>query len=250
MKLATLGDGPEIFHTLQGEGPCAGIPAVFVRASRCNLHCVWCDTCHTWNFVGTPWPHEKDGTPGYSKHDPLTATWVGEPKTVADIVLAYHCPHLVITGGEPLLQQDDFRVLVQLLRDQQPSTFVEVETNGTVTPKPDFDAVIDAYNVSPKLSNAGMPASLRLRWESLAWFAQSNKAVFKFVVQSAQDLDEIRMLQSKLELPARRIMLMPEGRTPSELEASAVNVATWCRDAGFRYGDRLHVRLWGDQRGV
>jgi organic radical activating enzyme len=66
MKLARLGEGPEIFHTLQGEGVSVGLPAVFIRASRCNLHCVWCDTDHTWNFTGTPWPHEKNAVPGYT----------------------------------------------------------------------------------------------------------------------------------------------------------------------------------------
>ncbi len=68
MKLARFGDGAEIFHTLQGEGVSVGAPAVFVRFSLCNLHCVWCDTDHTWNFEGTPWKHEKDAEPGYVKH--------------------------------------------------------------------------------------------------------------------------------------------------------------------------------------
>ena len=68
MKLARMGDGAEIFFTLQGEGVNVGCPAVFVRLSLCNLHCVWCDTDHTWNFVGTPWAHEKDSQPGYQKH--------------------------------------------------------------------------------------------------------------------------------------------------------------------------------------
>ena len=67
MKLARLGDGAEIFHTLQGEGVSMGVPAVFVRLSLCNLHCVWCDTDHTWNFEGTRWVHEKDGVGGYVK---------------------------------------------------------------------------------------------------------------------------------------------------------------------------------------
>ena len=83
MKLAKLGEGPEIFHTLQGEGPSVGVPAVFIRASRCNLHCVWCDTDHTWNFEGTPWPHEKDALPGYAKYRKSDVTIEIEPAEAA-----------------------------------------------------------------------------------------------------------------------------------------------------------------------
>lgn len=250
MKLAKLGDGPEIFHTLQGEGPGAGMPAVFVRASRCNLHCVWCDTCHTWNFKGTPWRHEKDGISGYAKHHKEEVTWEGTPAEVAGLVLLHDCPHLVLTGGEPLLQQNEFLEMLVQLRMKQPDGFVEVETNGTVQPEAAFDALVGAYNVSPKLANAEIQEELRLRPGPLAWFAANPKAVFKFVVQSECDLDEIVALQNRLGLPARRVILMPEGRTPEDLQASCPQVAEWCRLNGFRYGDRLHVRLWGDRRGV
>ncbi|MBU6171179.1 MAG: 7-carboxy-7-deazaguanine synthase QueE [Verrucomicrobia bacterium] len=250
MKLARLGDGPEIFHTLQGEGPSAGLPAVFIRASRCNLHCVWCDTDHTWNFEGTPWPHEKDATPGYGKHRKSETTIELTPAAAADLILSYHCSRVVITGGEPLLQENDFLEMITHIRAQQPDCVFEVETNGTRTPSPAFAQAVDQFNVSPKLSNSGVKAPLRLVPDTLRFFASSPKAWFKFVIASMADLDEVLALQNGFSILAARILLMPEGRNSAELDTTAANIAELCRSHGFRFCDRLHIRLWGDKRGV
>ena len=250
MKLARLGDGPEIFHTLQGEGPSAGLPAMFIRASRCNLHCVWCDTDHTWNFEGTPWPHEKDATPGYAKHRKSETPIELTPPAAADFILSYHCPRVVITGGEPLLQENDFLEMITHIRAQQPDCVFEVETNGTRTPSPAFAQAVDQFNVSPKLSNSGVKTSLRLVPDTLSFFASSPKAWFKFVIAAKADLDEVLALQNEFSIPASRILFMPEGRTAAELDTSAADIAELCRTDGFRFCDRLHIRLWGDKRGV
>jgi organic radical activating enzyme len=250
MKLARLGEGPEIFHTLQGEGPSAGLPAVFIRASRCNLHCVWCDTDHTWNFEGTPWPHEKDATPGYAKHRKSEATIELTPAAAADLILSYHCPRVVITGGEPLLQENDFLEMITHIRAHQSDCVFEVETNGTRTPSPAFAEAVDQFNVSPKLSNSGVKKSLRLVPDTLRFFASSPKSWFKFVIACMADLDEVLALQNEFSIPASRILLMPEGRTAAELDTTAADIAELCRTHGFRFCDRLHIRLWGDKRGV
>ena len=250
MKLAKLGAGPEIFHTIQGEGISAGAPAVFIRASRCNLHCIWCDTDHTWNFEGTPWPHEKDSLPGYVKHRKSDVTIETTAEEAARSILAFACPRVVITGGEPLLQEEAFLEMIHLIREELPACVFEVETNATRIPSPEFAVAVNQFNVSPKLANAGMPETLRLNAAALDFFASSPKAWFKFVVASPADLVEIQTLRARFSIPGERILLMPEGRHATDLDRTAPQLAELCRDLGFRFCDRLHIRLWGDRRGV
>lgn len=250
MKLARLGEGPEIFHTLQGEGVSVGMPAVFIRASRCNLHCVWCDTDHTWNFTGTPWPHEKDVISGYSKHSKDAVTFEIDPRDAAKEILTYECPRTVITGGEPLLQEAAFLEMIEHIREQQPSHQFEVETNGTRIPSPAFYAAVHQFNVSPKLTNSAMPGMLRINPAALKFFASCSKAWFKFVVAAPSDLLEIEQLCGTHAIPRQRVLLMPEGRTPADLDRHSAWLADVCRDGGYRMSDRLHIRIWGDKRGV
>jgi 7-carboxy-7-deazaguanine synthase len=250
MKLARLGDGPEIFHTLQGEGVSAGLPAVFVRSSRCNLHCHWCDTDHTWNFEGTPWSHEKDAIPGYAKHRKQDVTYEISPDAIAERVAGYPCRRVVLTGGEPLIQQEGWISLIRALRCIDPAYVFEVETNGTLAPDAEFAAAVDQFNVSPKLANSDMDVALRLKPEALKAMVSTGKAWFKFVLTEPGDLEEIESIAALIEIPKNRILLMPEGRTIGELDAASAWLADLCRDNGYRFSDRLHVRLWGDKRGV
>ena len=250
MKLAKLGEGPEIFHTIQGEGPSAGSPAVFIRASRCNLHCVWCDTDHTWNFEGTPWQHEKDAIPGYAKFRKSDVTIEIDPADAARLILAYKCPRVVITGGEPLLQEAGFLELIRHVRAEMPDCVFEVETNCTRIPSPDFADAIDQFNVSPKLANSGMGEALRLHPAALRFFAETPEGVVQIRRRGTRRPCRNPDAPAHHAIPGARILLMPEGRTSAELDRSAAWLAESCRDLGFRFCDRLHIRLWGDKRGV
>lgn len=254
MKLAKLGDGPEIFHTIQGEGASVGCPAVFIRASLCNLHCIWCDTDHTWNFIGTPWPHQKDADPGYQKFDKSKVIIDTPPAEAARMVLEQlipeRCSRVVITGGEPLLQQDDFVTMIDLIRNQMPEVVFEVETNGTQIPSAAMAQRIDQFNISPKLANSGMAEEVRLQPQALEALAALDNSWFKFVVAAEQDLQEIQTLRERYKIPPSRVILMPEGRTTETLNERARWLAERCKHEGLRFGDRLHVRLWGDRRGV
>lgn len=219
MNIARLKSEPEIFYSLQGEGPRTGTPAVFLRLSGCNLHCSWCDTRYSW----------------------LTGCELSVAE-VAARVLSYDCTSLVITGGEPLLQAADIENLLALLPADM---HVEVETNGTLPPTPVLAERVNQWNVSPKLAHSGNSAELAICPSALAAFVATGQAWFKFVVSSEEDWPAI----AALNLPQQRIILMPCAATRADLTAARPAVAELCLRHRVRLGDRLHVVLWDDEKG-
>jgi 7-carboxy-7-deazaguanine synthase len=250
IKLARLDNEPEIFHSIQGEGVSMGVPSVFVRASLCNLHCRWCDTDYTWNWENTPWKHDKDVDPSYQKFSKEQYLIEITTDQVAEKIASFPCTHVIITGGEPLLQDEAWQSVISELLKKDASYQFEVETNGTMIPSSGLDQHISQYNVSPKLDNSGNEASLRIKEDALAFFSGTPKAWFKFVISDEGDLSEVEKLIAEHSLPIGRILLMPEGRDMATLEKRRLWLAEMCRDRGFRYSDRLHVQLWGSKRGV
>jgi len=247
LTLATTTPGePEIFASLQGEGPSAGRPSTFVRLSRCNLACRWCDTAYTWRFEGDNRPHVDDLA--FERGANQIAL---DEADVAARIAALSPDRLVITGGEPLLQGAALaRMVAMLPRIAVRPMHIEVETNGTVAPHPALDALVHQYNVSPKLAHSGNPADLALIPERLAAWTADPRAFFKFVIAAPADLDEVLALQAQYGIPAERVFLMPEGRTSDEVRARSVWLAELCASHAFRLSDRLHIHLWGDTRGT
>jgi len=250
LKLAKLKGKPEIFHTLQGEGASVGMPAIFVRSSLCNLHCHWCDTDYTWNWKGTPWKHENDSLVGYEKFEKDQCIVELDVDSVAAEILLYNCSRLIITGGEPLLQQQAWLELIKLLKKANPAFIFEVETNGSIVPEVSFAKHIDQFNISPKLANSGNSAKLRQNKDAMAAFRAHKNSWFKFVLVEETDLVEIKTLMQNYSIPEDRVILMAEGRTRSALNKRRLWVAEACKTLGCRFGDRLHVRIWGAKRGI
>lgn len=245
LALATITPGkPEIFAALQGEGASIGRPSVFLRLSRCNLACSWCDTAYTWRFEGDNRPHKDDIA--FDRRDNQV---VWDEALVAQTIHGFGQRRLVITGGEPLLQAP---ALVRLLDNLATlgDYHVEVETNGSVVPSEALAARVHQYNVSPKLAHSGNPRELAIRPEALRFFAQYPKAFFKFVVAQPEDVEEVAALAQEHELPSDRIFLMPEGRDPATLRARMGWIADQCLLRGYMMTDRLHIHLSGDTRGT
>ncbi len=248
--MARLDGRPEVFFSIQGEGKSLGVPSIFVRTSRCNLHCIWCDTDYTWNWVGTPFAHVHDVLPDYRKFDKKDWIATCSVELVAEQVAAFPCHNVILTGGEPLLQQPGLVGLMNVLRRRSADYRFETETNGTRLPGAELDAAIDQYNVSPKLENSANPRRLRERPAVLRFFAQSPKANFKFVVAAPGDLTEVLELVDHYSIAPEKVWLMPEGMSPAALAERRLWLVEICKQYNFRYSDRLHVQIWGSKKGV
>jgi len=234
-RLIISGDG--VFYSLQGEGVTMGLPAVFLRLHLCNLKCVWCDTWYTWNEKTSEFWSEKE-------------EWTIE-ETVKRIKEAWQCQNkqikkrLVVTGGEPLLNQDKLTTLFKKLPDWE----IEIETNGTITPIPELIKRCQ-FNCSPKTSNSLNSRNIRIKQGAINTLKSAN-TFFKFVVVSPNDVKEAeRDYVKPFMLDPNRVIIMPQGATSEEVRINALKVVDIVKSRGYRILLRLHLDLWGAKRGA
>lgn len=227
----------EVFGpTVQGEGPTLGRRAAFVRTARCNLSCRWCDTPFTWDWRGLL------GTP----YDPSVEVKQRTVEDVADQVLAMRVPLVVLTGGEPMLQQAGLTVLAdQLVREGME---VEVETNGTRPAHPDLADLV-RFNVSPKLAHSGDPQEWRIKPDVLNALAALPGTALKFVVRQPDDLAEVAAVVALAGADPTQVWVMAEGIDPDVIGARTAELADAVVAAGWNLTTRLHVLTWGNERG-
>jgi len=222
----------EIFYSLQGEGFLAGVPSVFIRVAGCPLRCRWCDTKYAL---------EAEAGTEYGIDEILRA--VGQ----------WNCSHLVITGGEPMVNDD----LPQLARELKAAgKYITIETAG-IAYIPDMPCAL--MSISPKLSNsrpedaklATLHEDSRLDIAVLSELIANYDYQLKFVVESVNDLPEIQDTLDRIEdVDLDKVMLMPQATNTDELLAKSPVVAEMCKMVGFAFSQRLQILLWDNQRGV
>ncbi len=223
----------EIFRSFQGEGLHAGTASLFLRTTGCNLRCWFCDTPYTsWEPEGRQ------------------RVWTD----VLDELLADDCEHVVITGGEPLLQPN----IVPLTQELQAAgRIVTIETAGTVY-RP---VAADLMSISPKLGNTEPSVERSARWAERHAARRINRPVLhqflaeypsqlKFVIDQPADFDELdAFLDAPPPLPRDAVWVMPQARTAAEIDAKAVWLEPAAAAHGFRYSSRLHIEMFGNVRG-
>ena len=149
--------------------------------------------------------------------------------------------HLVITGGEPLLQQLS---IIELLKKLGQKWYVEIETNGTIIPKPELINLVDQFNFSPKLTNSG--ADLKeIYKKTIPELNKIKQSWFKFVIDEPNDLKEI---DDKID--KKKIILMPQATTKEEILKKGQWINKYCIDKGYLFSTRDHILKYGKMRGV
>ena len=224
----------EIFGpTVSGEGVTLGQRCGFLRLMGCNLHCSWCDTPYTWD--GGRFDLVEQGT---------RRTWA----EIVEQLIAMDVDFVIISGGEPLLhqKQEAWELILRALDGA--GIRVEIETNGTRIPNKVTRDLVTRFTVSPKLAHAGDPESERIVPEAIGAH-RLLCSEFKFVCRNADDVAEVQRWVKILTLDPQLVWIMPEGVDSRTLCDHLAVITDPAVAAGFNVTTRLHIHVWGDQRG-
>jgi len=214
----------EIFHSLQGETSLVGVPFSFIRLTGCDLRCSYCDTQYA--FSG------------------------GTRMSVDEIVQTlepFHTSHVLITGGEPILQKNTPELCAELVKK---GYLVSIETHGEISIEP----IKDLARVIMDIKTPGSGMCREGFKENLKWLKPHDE--IKFVITSAEDYSWARDLINSGCLPTREILLC--AATPGAGNSGFPGVQPqWLAERiledrlPVRFQVQLHKVIWGpDKTGV
>lgn len=227
----------EVFRSIQGEGRFMGWPMTFVRLTRCNIDCTWCDTPQ--RFTGDK------------------MEWVDLVGKVLDLGVERVC----FTGGEPLLQLRRPEVKEALAVFAQ-SHKLHLETNGTLPPDPALLSLFECVSVSPKPPSAQSSRAWRSQLEKRPvfipamfrqWVELANRApnvVFKIVLATEYDWQWFEALAP--DLGSAEVIIQPQTYDPAWASKMAARIDSHLGRPlapGMRFMPRYHDTLWGDAPG-
>ena len=208
----------ELFFSIQGESSFAGLPCVFIRLAGCNLRCSYCDAKYTYE--------EK-----------------GFRKTITEILTyvdAFTDLPVEITGGEPLLQENVYPLMEELLSAGRK---VLLETNGSVNLNRVPSEVVKVMDI--KCPGSGMAD--RFLKDNLGLLNPADE--IKFVLTSQADYEWAKAMMIETDLFNRNTVHF----SPVSGQLAASDLADWLLEDQLpvRLQLQLHKILWpGEERGV
>lgn len=200
----------EIFQSVQGETSFSGLPTTFIRLAACNLRCTWCDT--TYSF--------KKGEL-FSLEDILAKT------------AHFGHKHVCITGGEPLLQENVYPLMVSLLNKGH---VVSLETSGSLSTKlvdPRVHVILDV-----KCPSSGMAE--KHDYTNMDLLRPHDEV--KFVVQDRMDFDYALEICQKYALYEKCAVLF----SPVFGKLNPQSLVSWMLEekSPARLNMQIHKFIW------
>src|SRR5690606_11076529 len=119
----------------------------------------------------------------------------------------------------------------------------------TIEPSAYLSTRVDQWNVSPKLAHSGETLERRLNAAALEKFRDTGRAWLKLVAESNDDNGELTDIVNLITWPNSRVYLMPQCRSPEQLANLSPQIVNMALAAGYKFTNRLHLQIWGGQRG-
>lgn len=211
----------EKFVSINGEGVKSGELSVFIRFEGCNLRCSYCDT--TYSFIN----------PIYEDLEVLD---------IVDYILSTKIKNVTLTGGEPLLQKDIYKLLEELSKYDLE---VEIETNGSISIK-DFNFNNVSFTLDYKTPSSKMEKFMNL--DNYKYLKR--KDTIKFVCGSIDDLKTSKSIMDKYNLYDKCNLIISPIFNSLPLE-SYVSFMISNNMNNVRFGLQIHKIIWDkDKRGV
>ena len=254
----------EHFYSIQGEGKYTGRPSLFIRLGGCNMKCegfgcretapdgvevLGCDTVYAVNKEH----FSHNWVPINSSQELLNILDLYElpPSTKED----RHSVDIVLTGGEPLIYANE-DIFVEFLNQLHENGYrICFETNGSLgvdfEKYPVYKECIFALSV--KLSNSKEPLRKRVNGDVIFSLASNSKeAFFKFSIDAESitlGLEE-EIKDILVHSPKTEVYCMPVGGSKLEVEKNTEPLIEFCKAKGYNFSDRLHIRIWDQNKGV
>ena len=127
--------------------------------------------------------------------------------------------------------------------------YLEIETNGTLSPGKELSEKIDLFNCSFKLENSGVRYDRRIKIDVLKELLNYN-TIYKIVVGNEKDYQEAKLIFDEVGIKNKNIYLMPQAEDINELMNNQNTVSDICIRESLNFSTRMQIVLWNKTTGV